>query len=113
MTDFSNEGKSAPYTPGSDMTAGDVALVESKIVVAKHDIASGVEGTVAMQGAFKFPKTAATAYTQFKPLYWDVADTEATEDDDTGTNKQIGYVYKDAASGDDFVWGYLTNTTAA
>lgn len=110
MTDFVKEGKSIAYTPsGSDVTAGDVILVGIKICVAKHDIADGVEGTLAVCGIFKFPKTAATVYAIGVAVYWDVADQEATEDDDTGTNKLIGYVSRAAASADTEVECALVN----
>jgi len=114
MTDFVNEGKSVPHTPsGADITAGDVLLIESKLLVAKHDIADGEEGTLAAQGVFDFPRTAATTYTAFKPVYWDVADQEATEDADGGTNKRIGYVVVGGAQADTTVRCYLVNDIAA
>lgn len=110
MTDFLREGQSLQYTPPSvAVTAGDVLLIGAKICVAKHDIAILADGTLACQGTFKFPKTAATVYAIGVAVYWDVADQEATEDADTGTNKLIGYVQKAAASADALVECYLVN----
>lgn len=107
---FIQEGESIDYTPsGADVTAGDVILVGEKIAVAKKDIPEDVEGALAMQGTFDFPKTAATVYAIGVKVYWDVADSEATEDDDTATNRPIGYVAKAALSGDALVRCYLAN----
>lgn len=109
MATYFGAGNTTKHTPGSDVTAGDVIVEEDKVLVAKNDIASGVEGEVDTNGEFRWPKTAATAYTQGKPLYWDVADQEATEDADGGTNKKIGWVTKDALAADTEVYGYLAN----
>lgn len=104
MTNFDKDGKTIPFTPsGSDVVGGDVILVGEKICVAKHDIADGVLGTLSTQGVFDFPKTAATVYGQGDKVFWDVADDEATEDDDTGTNRLIGYIHEAALSGDALV----------
>lgn len=110
MTNFLNEGKSISFTPPSvAVVAGDVLLVGAKICVAKHDIAVGVEGTLAVQGNFKFPKDDSTAFAIGVAVYWDVADQEATEDDDTATNKLIGYVSLAAADTDTDVDCILVN----
>ena len=109
MADFINEGKSIPHTASGAVTAGDVLLVGEKIAVAKHGIADTEDGVLAAQGVFDFPKTAATVYAVGVKVYWDVADQEATEADDTGTNRPIGYVVKAAASADALVRCYLAN----
>ncbi len=109
-TNFVKDGKTIPFTPsGSDVTAGDVILVGEKVCVAKHDIADGVLGTLSTEGVFDFPKTAATVYGQGDKVFWDVADDEATEDDDTGTNRPIGYIHEAALSADTHVRCYLAN----
>ena len=109
MANFIKDGMSIPHTPGSAVTAGDVILVGEKIAVAKHDIAANADGTLAAEGTFDFPKTAATVYAVGVKVYWDVADQEATEDDDTATNRLIGYVSVAALSGDALVRCHLVN----
>lgn len=102
-------GNTIKHTPVADVTGGDVVVLEEKVCVAKNDIAAGVEGELDTCGQFWFPKTAATAYTQGKDVYWDVADQEAQEDSDTGTNKKIGYVAESALAADTEVLCYLAN----
>ena len=109
MADFIQEGKSMEHIASGAVTAGDVILKGEKIVVAKHDITDTETGTVEAQGVFDFPKTAATVYAVGVKVFWDVADQEATEADDTGTNRPIGYVTKAALSGDALVRCYLAN----
>lgn len=109
MARFFGAGNTIKHTPGSAVTASDVILIDSKICIAKNDIPAGVEGELDTNGEFKFAKTAATAYTQGKPLYWDVADQEATEDADLGTNKLIGWVTASALAADTEVQGFLVN----
>ena len=109
MANFIKDGMTIPHTPGSDVTAGDVILIGDKITVAKHDIATGDDGALATEGVFDFDKTAATVYAVGVKVFFDVADDEATEDDDTGTNKLIGYVTVAALSGDALVRCMLVN----
>jgi predicted RecA/RadA family phage recombinase len=105
MGQFLGQGNTIKHTPGSDVVAGEVVTIEDKICVAKDDISSGVEGELSTNGEFLFAKTAATAYTQGKALYW--TGSEATET--VGTNKFIGYVTVDAIAADTEVAGYLVN----
>lgn len=101
MTNFVKDLGTLPYTPsGADVNAGDVILVGDKVCVAKHDIKDGELGTLSTCGQFDFPRTSATEYLQGKKVYWDVADQEATEDDDTGVNKLIGYVAEYVGAGE-------------
>ena len=104
MANFIKENGTIPYTPPSvAVSAGDVLLVGAKICVSKQDIAVGDLGTLDTVGTYDFPKTDATVYPIGAKVYWDVADQEATEDDDTATNKLIGYVSEAALSGDALV----------
>jgi len=112
-TTYVKPGVSIPYTPSSDVAAGDVLLVNDKLVVSKQDIPANTLGTVEGEGVFDFPKTAATVYDQFKKVYWDAADDEATEDADGGVNHEIGYVNEAALSADTHVRCYLENKATA
>ncbi len=109
MANFIKDGKTIPHTPGSDVTAGDVIVLGEKVTVAKHDIPTGALGAVSAEGTFDFPKTAVTVYDIGAKVFWDVADQEATEDDDTDTNKLIGYVSVAALSADALVRCQLVN----
>lgn len=108
---FRKEGDSIEHVAGADIDAGDVLVIEDRIFVAKHDILSGETGTLAAKGAFDFPRTAATAYTAGKKVYWDDTLNVATET--PSTHKQIGYVTKAVGSGEAAtvpVRCYLQNT---
>lgn len=99
MTNFVRDPGTIPHTPGSAVTGGDVILVGEKIAVAKFDIAANIAGVLATVGIFAFPATDTTVYAQGVKVFWDVADQEATEDDDTGTNRLIGYTDEAIGSG--------------
>ena len=109
MTDFNVEGKSMEHVASGAVTAGDVLLIGEKIVVAKHDIADTETGTVATQGVFDFKVDGATAFAQGVKVFYDVADDEATEDDDTGTNRLIGYTTEAVLAADVLCKCYLVN----
>ncbi|MCG3180111.1 MAG: hypothetical protein BIFFINMI_02466 [Phycisphaerae bacterium] len=98
---FVHDGKSIDYTPGADVSAGDVVVQGDLIGIAKLDIASGVLGALAVTGVFDVPKTAGVgeAIAAGVKVYWDVADGVAKEDAEAGANKYLGKTV--AAAGDD------------
>ena len=98
---FVHDGKSIDYTPGADVSAGDVVVQNDLIGIAKLDIASGVLGALAVTGVFDVPKTAGVgeAIAAGARVYWDVADGVAKEDAEAGANKYLGKTV--AAAGDD------------
>ena len=100
LVNFVSEGATLDYTPGAAAAEGAVVVQEDLIGVVVRDIAANELGAIRISGVMDFPKTAATDYTAGKPVYWDVADQEATEDSDTGTNKQIGKVAASALAAD-------------
>ena len=87
-----HEGRTVDYTPGSDVTGGDVIVQNTLVGVALSDITSGDKGALAVEGVFDFPKATGvgTAIAAGKAVYWDVADVKAKEDDETGANMLIG-----------------------
>jgi len=98
---FVHDGKSIDYTPGADVSAGDVVVQNDLIGIAKLDIASGVLGALAVTGVFDVPKTAGVgeSIAAGVKVYWDVADGVAKEDAEAGANKYLGKTV--AAAGDD------------
>ena len=98
---FVHDGNAIDYTPGSDVSAGDVVVQGELVGVAKRDIPANTLGALAVTGVFDFPKTAGIgeAITAGANVYWDVADGVAKTDDETGANKLIGKTV--AAAGDD------------
>ncbi len=98
---FIHDGNSIDYTPGADVSAGDVVVQNDLVGIAKLDIASGVLGALAVTGVFDVPKTAGMgeAIGAGAKVYWDVADGVAKTDDESGANKYLGKTV--AATGDD------------
>jgi len=99
---FVHDGNSIDYTPAADVAAGDVIVQGDLVGVAKLDIPADVLGALAVTGVFDFPKATGvgTAIAAGATVYWDVADTEAKEDSETGANKLIGKTIQ-AATDDD------------
>ena len=99
---FIHDGNSIDYTPGADVTAGDVVVQSDLVGISKLDITADALGALAVTGVFDVPKATGVgeAIAAGATVYWDVADSEAKEDDEAGANKLIGKTVK-AASDDD------------
>ena len=101
MATFVHDGNAVDYTPGSAVAAGAVVVQEDLVGVARTPIAANALGSLAVEGVFDFPKVTGvgTGIATGALVYWDVADTEAKADDESGANKLIGKTV--AAAGDD------------
>lgn len=75
---YVNEGDSIDYTPGSDVTAGDVIDLGNFVGIATSDIASGVLGSLVVEGVFDVNKYDSEAITLGAPVYWDAGTSTAT-----------------------------------
>jgi len=98
---FVHHGDSIDYTPGSDVSAGDVVVLNDLVGVAKRDITASTLGALAVAGVFDFPKATGvgSGIAAGKKVYWDAGDSEAKEDDESGANAYLGKTVK--AAGDD------------
>ncbi len=103
---FIQDGKSIDYTPGSNVSAGDVVVQGELVGVANLNIAAGQKGALAIEGVFEFPKPtgAGTDASIGTLMYWDVADGNAQETSDSGTNKLIGKLVKACSTTDTTCW---------
>lgn len=99
---FIHDGHSIDYTPGSDVSAGDVIVQGDLVGIAKLNIVANALGVLAIAGVFDFPKTAGSgeAITAGTKVYWDVGDSVAKTDDESGANKLIGKTVKAAGDND-------------
>ena len=99
---FVHEGRSIDYTPGADVAVGAVVVQGDLVGVATQAITANIAGSLAVAGVFDFAKTtgASTAITAGTKVYWDVAESVAKADDETGANKYIGKVVTAAADAD-------------
>jgi len=102
MARFIHDGNAIDYTPSAAVSAGDVVVQEELVGIAKLDIAADELGALAVVGVFDFPKAtgSGSAISAGKTVYWDVADQQAKEDDETGANKLIGKVVQSATDAD-------------
>ena len=102
---FIQRGDAIDYTPGADVSAGDVVVQDDLVGVAKLDIKANALGALHVAGVFDFPKEsgASTAIAAGARVYWDVADGVAKADDESGANKEIGKTVKAAADADALV----------
>ena len=92
---YMTDGSVIDYTPGSAVSAGDVVVQSELVGIALDDIAANEKGSLAVRGKFTVPKDTSTAFSAGDLVYWDVADNEAQDTADSGTNKQMGYAEAD------------------
>jgi len=93
-------GDRIPYTPGSDVAAGDVVVLNKLIGIADAKIAASATGSLAITGVFEVPKDTSTAFAIGEDVYWDEADTEAQDTADSGANEFMGKAWEAAGSSD-------------
>lgn len=89
------------YTPGADVSAGDVVVVGDQPMVAHLDIPSGRLGSLAVAGGiYKMPKASGstTAIAAGKRVYWDATNHVVTET--SSGNKKFGVTVKASVDAD-------------
>ena len=92
---FIHDGNAIDYTPGSDVSAGDVVVQHELVGVTKRDIPANTLGALAVTGVFDFPKPP-IAFIAGEKAYWD--DSAAVPE--AAGNTYIGKAVKAAAEGD-------------
>ena len=98
---FIHDGKSIDYTPGADVSAGDVVVQGELVGIAKLDIASGVLGALAVTGVFDLLKASGDGgIAAGAEVYWDEAEQVAKTDAEAGANKKLGKAVAAAADTD-------------
>jgi len=112
---FMQVGDDLDYTPGADISAGQVVVLGSRVLVAKRAIASGDLGALSTRGLFKVVKDTST-FTAGAAVYWDEDGDPVDGDAGTGAatssatgNEFMGIVSPDgaAATGDATVEVFL------
>jgi predicted RecA/RadA family phage recombinase len=90
MATYVAEGMSIPYTPGSAVAAGDVAVVGDIVGVAPVAIAANVLGTLAVSGIHIFPKATGggAGIAAGAVVYWNTSTLKAQTT--ASTFKRIG-----------------------
>ena len=89
---FVQEGDAIDYTPGSDLSAGDVVVLSDLVGVTKRDITANTFGALAVTGVFDFAKTGGGGVTFAigDKVYWDDTNNVAVATDGSGANKLVG-----------------------
>ena len=97
---YIQDDESVDYTPGSNVTAGDVVVQGDLVGVAKLDIAAGRLGALAVEGVFDFPKSTAggSAIAVGTTVYWNAGAQQATAT--SAGNKLLGKTIKAAVDAD-------------
>jgi len=110
MTTYVCTGDRIPYTPTTDVAAGDVVVQGDLVGVATSPIAADTAGTVAVRGVFSMPKSTGTgtAVTAGAKLYWNATNSVVTTSDGSGTNKLVGKAIAAATVDDTTVHVLLT-----
>lgn len=92
LVTFVQQGDAIDYTPNALVEAGAVVVLNDLVGVTKRTIPANTLGTLHVAGVFEFPKAtgAGTAIAAGVNVYWDIADTEAKTDSETGANRLIG-----------------------
>ena len=98
---FIHAGRNIDYTPISDVADGSIIVLGDLVCVASLDIPANTLGALAVEGVFDINKATGvgTGIAVGTKVYWDVADQQATSDDESGANKYLGKTI--AAAGDD------------
>lgn len=111
---YDRDGDSIRYTPGSAVTAGDVVVVGTIPMIAKHDIAASANGVLACEGIFDVPKTTDT-FSAGDAVYWDVDGDpvggtagSGAADSSSGTGNLMGLAEQAAATDAEYVKVKLT-----
>jgi len=78
MKNYIQPGKMLTLVAPATLLSGAVVIVGSFVGIAAHDASSGAPVEVETEGVFELPKSAAAAWTQGAPIYWDAVSGEAT-----------------------------------
>ena len=102
MAQYVQEGDYIDYTPGSDVSAGDVIVQGDLVGIAKGDIAANKLGALAVEGVFDVAKASGggVTFSAGALVYWDDTNDLAVATDGAGANKLLGKAVAAAADAD-------------
>ena len=105
-TRFTSDDEKLDYTPASDITGGDVTIINGIATIAELDIASGEQGAIVYCGQFKVPKDT-SVFALGDPVYWNASGSPVTGTASSGAatttigaNTFMGFAIAAAATGD-------------
>ena len=105
-TRYTSDDEKLDYTPASDITGGDVTIINGLATIAEIDIASGEQGAIVYCGQFKVPKDT-SVFAMGDPVYWNASGSPVTGTASSGAatttigaNTFMGFAIAAAATGD-------------
>jgi len=94
---YRHTGDLIDYTPGSNLSAGDI-VVESELVgQVPNDILANEKGSLRIEGVINIPKLSTDVVSIGDTIYWDAGNTRGTTT--ASTHKIIGKAVEDAGNG--------------
>lgn len=94
---YRNQGDLIDYTPGSNVSAGDIIVQVDLIGQVPNDILANEKGSLRIEGVINVPKLSSDVVAVGDVLYWDAGNTRATKT--ASTHKIIGKAVEAAGSG--------------
>lgn len=90
------------YTPGADVSAGDVVVQGELVGIANRDIPANTLGSLSVTGVFDLPKVGGPDrdIAAGADVYWDEANQVAMDDAASGANKKVGRAVRYAEMAD-------------
>lgn len=102
VTVFKHRGDAIDFVPDANLPAGSVVVIGDLVGVTKLDIAAGVAGSLHVSGVFAFEKAtgASSGIAAGTKVFWDATAGVVTTDENSGTNKYVGKVTREAGDDD-------------
>ena len=102
---YKHRGIAIDYTPGSDVTAGDVVVQEDLIGIAVNDIPDGRLGALTTEGVFELPKATGSGsdIDAGAQLYWNGTDDRVEKTEGSPARPALGKAVAAAAVADETV----------
>ena len=94
---YIQEGDVLNFTAGANVSSGQPVLIGKRLGIALSDVASGANGSLAVEGVFTVTKVTADVVGQGELLYWDAAASKLTTT--SAGNTLAGYAAAAAGNG--------------
>ena len=96
-TTYRHNGDIIDYTPGSNVSAGDIVVQSELVGQVVADTLSGVKGSLRITGVINVPKLSTDVIAIGDIVYWDAGNTRGTTT--ASTHKIMGKAVEGAGNG--------------
>lgn len=97
LTTYKQSGDLIDYTPGSNVSAGDIVVQANLVGQVVSDLLAGEKGALRVEGVIIAPKLSTDNVAAGAVLYWDAGNSRCTTT--ASTHKIIGKAVAAAGSG--------------